>query len=42
MRTPEGWRIAARELELCFYAPLLTENIDPFTSPWVSAGGGEG
>lgn len=43
VRAPEGWRIAARELELCFYAPLITENIDPFTSPWVSAGGsGEG
>jgi hypothetical protein len=34
VRTAEGWRIAARELELCFFTPLTVDNVDHFSSPW--------
>jgi SnoaL-like domain len=34
VRTPEGWRIAARELELCFFTPLTVKGVDHFSSPW--------
>jgi hypothetical protein len=36
VRTAEGWRIAARELEICFYTPLTVEGMNHFISPWTS------
>jgi hypothetical protein len=32
VRTPDGWRISKRRLELCFHAPLTPY---PGLSPWT-------
>jgi hypothetical protein len=42
VRTGDGWRIAARQLELCFYTPLTVDNVDHFSSPWPSPGTADG
>ncbi|HEY1281399.1 MAG TPA: nuclear transport factor 2 family protein [Acidimicrobiales bacterium] len=35
VRTPAGWRIARRRLELCFHAPLAPfPGVSPWVSPW--------
>jgi hypothetical protein len=34
VRTPDGWRIRARRMEFCYFAPLASGQDSPFTTPW--------
>jgi hypothetical protein len=37
VRTRSGWRIQARRMEFCYFAPVATAADDPFTPPWGKA-----